>query len=98
MVGHAGHGHGRRDAQEHQHRRHQEAAADAEQAGDEADQGAQSHQQGGVHGHLGDGQVEVQSLSASGLRAAAAQNPAQRVRTESRDTVAGSSDPVAAKP
>ena len=68
MVGHAGHRHGRRDAEEHQHRRHQEAAADAEQAGDEAHQRAQRHQERRVHRDLGDGQVDVQTQRLTGRR------------------------------
>ena len=59
MVGLARHRDRRRDAHEHQDRRHQEAAAYAEQARDESDRRPQRHQERRVDRHLGDGQVDV---------------------------------------
>ncbi len=43
-------------------RREQEAAADAEQAGEEADGATHAEKERYVDGHLGDGQVDVHQL------------------------------------
>jgi hypothetical protein len=51
--------HGGRDAKEDQQRRHEEATADAEQAGQEPDRPAQAEQKEDVHGDLGDGQIDL---------------------------------------
>jgi hypothetical protein len=51
---------GRRDAQEDEERRHQKAAADPEQAGDEADRRAHPENHEHADRHLGDGQVDLQ--------------------------------------
>ena len=49
----------RRNAREDQQRRHQEAAADAEQAREKADRAAHGQENEDVRRHLGDGQIEV---------------------------------------
>ncbi|MNN57957.1 hypothetical protein D3C81_1729740 [compost metagenome] len=59
MAGLAGDGHGRGNAHEDEDGRHQEAAADAEQARDKADQRAQQNQERPVHRNLGDRQVNI---------------------------------------
>lgn len=59
VAGLAGHRHRRRNAQKHQHRRHQEAAANAEQAGHESDQRPQHDQERPVHRDFGDRQVNI---------------------------------------
>ena len=51
--------HRRRNPREDQQRRHQEAAADAEQAREEADRAAHGQENEDVRRHLGDGQIEV---------------------------------------
>ena len=62
LVGFGRHRDGRRDADEDQQRRHQESAADAEQAGKKADRAAQPHQQEHVDGDLGDRKVDLHNI------------------------------------
>ena len=50
----------RRHADENQQRRHQEAAADAEHAGDEADREPHPQHQEDVHGQVGDRKIDLQ--------------------------------------
>src|SRR5690606_3526394 len=59
VAGLAGHRHRRRDAQENQHRRHQESAADAEQTRHESNQRSQHDQERPVHRDFGDRQVNI---------------------------------------
>lgn len=47
------------DADEDQKRRHQEAAADAEHAGDEADRGAHREHQEHIDRQISDGEVKL---------------------------------------
>ena len=51
----------RRDADEDQQRRHQEAAADAEHAGDEADRQPHPQDQEDVDGQFGDRKIDLHS-------------------------------------
>ena len=55
----AGHRHRRRDADKDQKRRHQEAAADAEHAGDEADREPHGQNQENIDGEIGDRKVNL---------------------------------------
>ena len=54
---------GRRNAEEDQERRHQEAAADAEQAGDEADRRPHPEDQENVDRHFGDREINLHANS-----------------------------------
>ena len=65
----------RRDADEDQQRRHQEAAADAEHAGDEADRRAHRQDEENIDRNVGDREVE---LHARLLFLALPQEPAGR--------------------
>ncbi len=67
MTGHACHRDCGRDADEDQQRRHQEAAADAEHAGDVADREPHPQDEEDVHGHVGDRKINLQEAS-SGVR------------------------------
>ena len=62
LVGFGRHRDRRRDADEDQQRRHQEAAADAEQAGKKTDSAAQPHQQEHVDGDLGDRKIDLHNV------------------------------------
>ena len=53
---------GRRDADEDQQRRHQEAAADAEQAREEADAAAERQEDEHIDRHLGDRQIDLHRI------------------------------------
>ena len=59
LGGGGGHRDGRRDAVEDQQRRGEEAAADPEHAGQQADQPAQRDDQQRIDRHAGDGEVDV---------------------------------------
>ena len=59
MAGDRGDRHRRRDADEDQKRRHQEAAADAEHAGDEPDRRAHRQDEENIDRNVGDREVEL---------------------------------------
>jgi hypothetical protein len=59
VAGDRRHRHRRRDAEEDQQRRHQESAADAEHAGDEADRESHPQDEENVHRQFGDGKIDL---------------------------------------
>ena len=63
MAGNRGNSHRRRDAEENQKRRHQEAAADSEHAGHEADRSAQPEDEEYVDRNIGDREEELHARS-----------------------------------
>ena len=65
---HARHRHRRRDADEDQQRRHQEAAADAEHAGDEADRQPHPQNEEDVDGQVGDRKIDLHEARRPPLR------------------------------
>ena len=67
-LGDARHRHRRRDAEEDQQRRHQEAAADAEHAGDEADREPHRQDDEDVDRQVGDRKIDLHGVRSFGSR------------------------------
>ena len=72
----------RRYADENEERGHEEPAADAEKSGQEPDHPTHAEKQKDIHGHLGDGQVNLHrgAISLRWRGAAAASRPRHSTR------------------